>query len=517
MRGSLIAAFAALPLFAAGAPPTLESVFPAGGQQGREIDLTLSGKLEPWPVSLWFSAKGMTFVPDKEKPGTGKLKIDASVPEGPVYLRVHNAEGASAPQLFIVSARTELREEEKDNSTLAGALPLDRSQLPFTLNGTLSTGGELDAYRLSLEKGEILHARVEAYGLRSLVDPALHLHDEAGNRLLLVHDSASNLDPGLSFTAPAKGDYLLSLAGFSHPPAASVAYTGSKNAHYRLSLALKESDLPARLRPSDPGPDSAPPELSAGKAVVGTLREKGKGNRHSVTAKKGEKLLLRVEGRSLGFPIDPVMRLLKPDGAEIRREDDTNKETDPEYLWSVADDGTYTVEVLDRFGRAGDGMRYRLSASAPEPGFSATVDKEGLVLERGKSVDLKVTVTRRHGHTAALDASIEGLPAGIGLAGPAKVAEKGGEVVLKLEAKADAGAFSGPFRVVLTDPTAKGASAKQVATFSFKNDNWRGPYALDGITELWLTLPPKKEEKKEEPKKEEPKKEAAKKDAAEKK
>lgn len=506
MRGPLIAAFAALPLFAAAAPPTLESVFPAGGQQGREIDLTLAGKLEPWPVSLWFSTKGMTFVPDKEKPGTGKLKIDATVPEGPVYLRVHNAEGASTPLLFIVSARTELLEEEKDNSTLAGALPLDRTKLPFTVNGTLSTGGELDSYRIALEKGETLHARVEAYGLRSLVDPALHLHDASGHRLLLAHDGARNLDPGIRFTAPAKGDYLLSLAGFSHPPAASVAYTGSKNAHYRLSLALKEADLPPRLRPSDPGPDSATPDLAAGKPVVATLKEKRKGNRHAVTAKKGDKFLLRVEGRSLGFPIDPVMRLLKPDGAELRREDDTNKETDPEYLWTAAEDGVFTIEVLDRFGRAGGEMRYRLSAVPPEPGFSATVDKDGLILERGKPADLKVTVTRRQGHTAALDVTVEGLPAGIAPEGPAKIAEKGGEVVLKLGAKADAAAFSGPFRVILSDPSAKEGAGKQTAVFSFKNDNWRGPYALDEISELWLTLPPKKEEKKEEPKKEAPKK-----------
>lgn len=508
MRGTLIAAFAALPLFAAGAPPTLESIFPPGGQQGRETELTLSGKFDPWPVALWSSAKGVTFLPDKEKPGTGKLKIDAAVPEGPIYLRVHNAEGASASLLFIVSSRTELREEEKDNSTLAGALPLDRTKFPFTLNGTLSTGGELDAYRIALEKGETLHARVEAYGLRSLVDPALQLYDASGNRLLLAHDGARNLDPALRFTAPAKGDYLLSLVGFSHPPAASVAYTGSKNAHYRLSLALKEEDLPSRLRPSDPGPDTASPELSVGKDIVGTLKEKGKGNRHPVVAKKGEKLLLRVEGRSLGYPIDPVMRLLKPDGAELRREDDTNKETDPEYLWTVAEDGTYAVEVLDRFGRAGNEMRYRLSATPPEPGFSATVDKDLLVLERGKPLDLKITVTRRHGHTAALDVTTEGLPAGISTGSPAKVAEKGGEVVLKFEAKADAPAFSGPFRVVLSDPASKDPGHKQVAAFSFRNDNWRGPYALDEITDLWLTLPPKKEE---------PKKEEAKKDAAEKK
>lgn len=504
MRGLLIAACAVLTLVAEAAPPVLESVFPPGGQQGQVVDLTLFGKFEPWPVSFWCSEKGVTFEPDKAKPGTGKLKIDAKVPEGPVFLRIHNGEGGSAPVLFIVGSRPELREEEKDNSTLAAAQPLDRSKLPFTLNGTLAAGGELDAFLLPLEKGETLHAILEAYGLRSPIDPVLHVHDAKGNRLMLEHDGNVNLDPGLTFTAPEKGEYLISIAGFSHPPATSVSYIGSRNGHYRLSMALKPADLPKRLLPTDPGPDSGAPELAMGKAVVGTLKEKGKANRHPITAKKGEKILLRVEGRGLGYAIDPVLRLLKPDGSEIRREDDSNKETDPEYLWTVAADGAHAVEVLDRFGRAGEGMRYRLSAAAPVPDFIATVDKDAYLIDRGKNVSLKVTVTRRQGHSAKLKVAAEGLPSGVSQGEPVKVPEKGGEVTLKLEAKGDAPAFSGPVRVTVAETGEKGA--KTHAVFSFKNDNWRGPYALDEIDSIWLTVPPKKEEPKKEAKKEEAKK-----------
>ncbi len=508
MRGLLIAACAALPMVLAGAPPTLESVFPSGGQQGQVVDLTLFGKFEPWPVSFWSSEKGITFEPDKAKPGTGKLKIDAKVSEGPVWLRLHNPEGGSAPVLFIVGSRAELREEEKDNSTLGSAQALDRAKLPFTLNGTLAAGGELDSYRIALEKGETLHGVLEAYGLRSPIDPVLHVHDAKGNRLLLAHDGARNLDPALTFAAPAKGEYLISVAGFSHPPAASVSYIGSRNGHYRLSLALKPGDLPKRLLPLDPGADGGSPELVAGKPVVATLKEKGKPNRHAIAAKKGDKLLLRVEGRALGYPIDPVLRLLKPDGGEIRREDDSNKETDPEYLWTVAADGTYPVEVLDRYGRAGAEMRYRLSAAAPVPAFTAALDKNAYQLERGKDVSIKVTVTRTQGHAAELKATVEGLPAGLSAGEPAKVPEKGGEVTLKIESKGDAPGFSGPVRVVVSE-----SGKKQNAVFSFKDDNWRGPYAMDQIDQIWLTHPPKKEEpKKAEPKKEETKKPEAKKE-----
>jgi hypothetical protein len=504
----IVPVLAALGLTVTAAVPTLDSVYPPGGKKGSEIAFTLNGKFDPWPCNLWFSGKGLTFIPDPDpkKPGTGKLTIASDAAPGPVFIRAHNAEGATLPVLFIIGEQTEILEEEKDNSTVSGALPLDRTQLPLVINGTLSAGGELDSKRIALEKGETLFAAVEAYALRSLVDPAIHLHDAAGNRLLLEHDGPDNLDPLLTFTAPEKGDYILSLAGFSHPPAASVAYTGSKSANYRLHLALKREQLPKHLGPADPGPDTAADILAPGKPLVGTLKTAAAPNRYKITAKKGDKLLLKVEGRALGYPVDPVLRLLKVDGSEIRKEDDTGKSSDPEYLWTVAEDGEYAITVGDRFSRGGETMRYRLSATAPVADFTVTLDKNLYALERGKPLEIKATVTRLHGHKDNLAFTIPGLPAGMTLTAPETIPEKGGEVILKLESKADAPAASLSLRVIATEKKAEGDTAKPIqktAVFSFKDDNYRGPYVLDEIADIWITLPPVKEEKKEEKKEEE--------------
>jgi len=498
-----LAATTAIGISIQAAVPTLDSVYPPGGKKGSEINFTLNGKFDPWPCSLWFSGKGLTFTPDKEKAGTGKLTIAPDAAPGPVFIRAHNAEGATLPVIFIVSEQTEILEEEKDNSTVSGAPPLDRTQLPLVLNGTLSAGGELDSKRITLEKGETLYAAVEAYALRSLVDPAIHLHDASGNRLLLEHDGPDNLDPLLTYTAPEKGDYILSLAGFSHPPAASVAYTGSKNANYRLHLALKREQLPKHLGPADPGPETTGDVLAPGKPVISTLKTAATPNRYRITAKKGDKLLLKVEGRALGYAIDPVLRLLKPDGSEIRKEDDTNKTADPEYLWTVAADGEYGITVSDRFSRSGETMRYRLSAAPPVADFTVTLDKNLYTLERGKPLEIKATVTRLHGHKENLTFTLPGLPAGITLTAPETVAEKGGEVILKLEAKADAPPASLSLRVIATEKKAEGDTAKPIAKtaiFSFKDANYRGPYVFDEIPDIWLTLPPVKEEEKEEKK-----------------
>lgn len=494
------------------AVPTLESVYPPGAKNGGEIEFTLRGTFDPWPCSLWFSEKGLTFVPDPKKKGIGKLSIAPDTPPGAVFLRAYNAEGASAPVIFVVGERNEILEEEKDNSKVSAALPLDRNKLPLILNGTLSAGGELDSKRLTLEKGETLFAAVEAYALRSPIDPALHVHDSAGNRLLLEHDGPDNLDPRFAFTAPKKGDYIISLAGFSHPPAASVAYTGSKNANYRLHLALKREQISRHLVPADPGPDTSGDVLVPGKAAVATLKTAGELARYKITAKKGDKYLVKVEGRALGYPIDPVLRILKPDGAVIRTQDDSNAHADPEYIWTVAADGEYGITVSDRFSRADDTMRFRLSATPPVADFTVTLDKDRYVLERGKPLEIKATVSRIRGHKENLVFTMPGLPAGITLTAPETVPEKGGEVVLKLEAKADAPAAALAVRVLASEKGAEGDTKvlKKTAVFSFKDDKYRGPYIVDGIEAIWLTLPPAKEEKKEEKKEAKAKEEAKK-------
>ena len=85
------------------------------------------------------------------------------------------------------------------------------------------------------------------------------------------------------------------------------------------------------------------------------------------------------------------------------------------------------------------------------------------------------------------------------------VVEKDGELAVKVEAKADAPAFSGPFRLVAAevpgegdaDKADKGKPLRRDALSTFVDDKWRGPYAIDEFPQLWLTLPPAKEEKKD--------------------
>lgn len=473
------------------AAPKLDSVYPSGGKQGSTVDLTLSGTFDPWPCDVVFSEKGFSFAPDPEKKGTGKLTIAPDAPLGVVLVRAKNADGVSSPRFFVVGKTVQQLDREEDkNHVLAGA-EIDMAKLPLSLHGTLAANHEIDSFRLSLEKGETIHGALEGYTLRSLIDPVLHVYDDEGNRLHLFHDSPAHLDPRLSFVAPAAGTYFIGVTAFAHPPAASVYFRGDKNANYILHLASSRDQLPVRLFPAKLGPDTKGETATPGQPVIGTV-EPGRPNTFKVAAKKGERWLVRVESRSLGYPLDPVLRIRKPDGGELRLVDDSNKEADAEYLWSVSADGDYSIEVGDRFRDGGPDYRYRLSLVEPEPDFTATLDKSEYLLEREKELEIKVKITRLHGHKADLAISIPGLPKGWTVTPPESIPEKGGDVTIKIAATKDSPAYQKPL-VVQVSEKAEGEEKlgkPKAAVFSFRDDNYRGPYAVMEISDIWLTLPP---------------------------
>lgn len=502
MKRPLFHCLLLLPTWCAAAPAQLDAIWPAGGRKGAEFEITLTGKLDPWPCQLHFSKGGFTFTPDPEKTGSGKLQISSEAEVGPVTVRAVNPDGVSAPRIFVVDELNEFSEKDEDGNTVSQAQVLDSSKLPLVVNGQLPKDKELDSFRLSLQKGETIHAAVEAYTIRSMIDPVLHVYDADGNRLHLEHDGAVHLDPLTEFTAPANGAFVFAVTAFAHPPAASVYFRGGKNAQYRLYLVRDKQQLPGRLLPESIGADTQADALAIGKCASGTLAKPNETDSYSVIAKKDDNFLVKIEAAQLGFPTDPVLRILKPDGSELKLVDDSNKENDPEYLWKVAADGDYRITVTDRFGRGGPAFRYRASIEKPDPSFTATIEKSEYLLEPGKELDIKVKLTRLHGHQGDLTFEMTGLPSQVDFTAPENIPGKDGDVVLKVKAKDDAAPFQKPIAIEIfeLDEEKKKKATSQKAVFSFKDDNYRGPYAVMELPDVWLTIPPKKEPKAEEKK-----------------
>lgn len=501
--GSVFAAvWLAAGLAGMAAPPTLDALMPPGGQAGGEdFQLTAVGKAEPWPVRVWCSNPGVKFEPG-EKAGVFQVSIAPDAEPGPCWVRTHNGEGASEPRIFVVSRLREIIEDSSvanngpGDATPAGALPV-------VVNGRYDRSDDVDAWAVDLKKGQTLRVRLDSYALRAGTDPFLHLYDPDGVRVALASDSARQLDPRLSFPIDCDGIWVVATMAIASPPNANVTFHGAGGAVWRMLLSTDEipveqsgvSDGQASSdRDTLPGADADPGVAPI--AGFGTLETAGESDRLRFSAKAGQSLLVKVDAVDFGFPTDPVLVVEKDDGGVIREVDDGKPDRDAEYLFKAPSEGVYAVRVTDRYRRGGERMRYHLSVAEPVGDFSAAADKHSYVGKAGGTVVVKVTVTRLHGQANPLELTLEGAPAGV-TAKPVALDAKATSGELKVEIASDAATFSGPITVRVRESEAGEGSkpGSREAGFSFQDSNARGPYLIDQISELWLTVSPTAEKK----------------------
>src|SRR5947207_89916 len=99
---------ALVPTHAAG--PKLNHVFPSGGSRGQNVELSVSGSFQHWPVRVWVDEPGVVFDSGSER---GKLMahIAPDALPGVRLIRIYDDEGASLPRPFIVGTLAETLEK----------------------------------------------------------------------------------------------------------------------------------------------------------------------------------------------------------------------------------------------------------------------------------------------------------------------------------------------------------------------------------------------------------------------
>ena len=507
----------ALAASASAAAPTVEYLYPSGGQQGTTVTVTAGGKFDAWPVQFWADHPGITAEISKEK-GKLSVKIDKTVAPAPHLVRLYDAQGPSTPHVFFVGARPEAMEAEP-NDEVSKAQPIET--VPVTLNGRLEKPGDVDSFAVKLEPGQCLWAAAKSRRLGSPMDPLLHLYDAAGNQLAFTHDGLG-LDPLLVHRAQKPGTYVVRLAAFKFPPAAEVRLAGEARDVYRLTLSTEPlaryaipaaakrgetsrpklfgwngEELPAGavtdwldLAVSD-APEHVEAEtaslFSAPCAVTGRLARPGEEDAFRFGARKGDRIVIELAAAAVASPMDPVLRVEDESGKELAANDDLGGQAGNARLeFAAPADGMYRAVVSDRFGNGGHEYVYRLSLSPPAPRVVATADADEYRVATGKTAAVKLKVERHNGHAAGLVAVATGLPGGVS-ATSAEVPEKGGDVTLTLTAAADAKPAAGPFRVMLlgTDPAHPLA---HVASANLRKE--AGQELIPRTEALWLTVTP---------------------------
>ena len=225
--------------------PTLTGVFPHGGQQGRSVEVTITGTNLGKATAVWFSGSGIT-AEIKEKTGqaavlfngtgvSGRVPTDAQLvaalmissdtPLGIQQIRVVTPYGVSNAGSFVVGNLREIIEAETEEA--ARTMETDWIALPVTVNGTIASIDDEDSFNFEVKKDTQLICKVTAQRIGSLLDSYLVLRDAKGTK---VADSGlgDGLDSVLDYTVLETGKYTLHIR--------DIRYKGGEGYGYRLSI-----------------------------------------------------------------------------------------------------------------------------------------------------------------------------------------------------------------------------------------------------------------------------------------
>jgi len=447
--------------------------------------------------TVWFEGSVLPLpesqrAEDYPKDSKGKLEIAADAPLGIRKWRVSTSQGAAAAMMFVVGDLPEIVEQE----TAGEPKPVTVS-LPVTVNGRIFPREDVDSWSCVLKAGQTLTAAVDADRIGSSLDARLEVIDPQGRRIAEGDDSRGS-DPTVRFTAPADGEYQVRIF--------DVRFDGGQAFVYRLTLTAGpyvdrvfplggrrgtktkfevagsglgagsfEIDLPKdgathlhqlaigadRTNPFELALDDQPEFVHAGDdkpmaftvpAILnGRIAKPGATDAWALTLKKGESVDLALDAGRLGSRLDPVLSVLDGAGKPAGNADAPGSGADRTLTFKAPVDGTYTVQVRDRFrSRGGVDFAYRLSVRTGEgPSIRLRPALELVNLSRGGEAKLKMAVERAGGVVEPIALSFEGLPAGVTVE-PKTVNAKAAQVELKFKSAADAKIASLDVRVIGT-------------------------------------------------------------------
>jgi hypothetical protein len=524
------------------APPAVKSLFPMGAALGTTTEITSGGKLNQPGTTVWCSEGSLKFeIP--EKGDTFKVTVPDEASPGLHWVRFSNAEGATSLVPFVVGTLPELNETEPNNE-IAKAQKIEKSSVA---NGKLAAAGDVDVFAVPVKKGQTLVASIDSnWRLAAPVDMVMQVLDPNGN-VVEQNDDDHGFDPLIAVTPPEDGTWFVRVFGFPAKPNSTIRFAGGADYRYRLTLTtgpyanhavpsaitedgsavglagwnltepltksvavssligdafgLREiaNTVPVSkltgpvLVETEPSDRAKPGEITAGSVVCGVIGEPRDEDVFHFTAKKGERLNFRVESRSLGHPLDPVVTVIDAEGKLVIESDDSARNVFDSLVKFVAKaDGEYRVCIRDLFENGGWRFAYRLHCEVPSPSVALAVKADFFNVKQGESLEIPVTVTRNEKFAEEVSVTVEGLPEGVTVAAVKSESKGDSSKAVKLTLKAESKTgFNGPIRIVGSyGEKLQVEATAPLATFKTKT------------TSLWLTIVPKKDEaKKEEPKK----------------
>jgi hypothetical protein len=524
MKNYILATFVLGAALAASAvSPNFTTVTPAGGQRGKELEVTLRGERLTDTQEIFLYDKGIEVLKLEEaKDNTVKAKIRIS-PDcrmGEHVLRIRTASGISPMRIFFVGPLPSVEEVESSKDPRAAQIvPLNNTVL-----GTLSSE-DTDFFEVEAKKGERLSVEVEGTRLgRTMLDAYLAIRDSSGKLIAENDDNALLLqDPFLSILAPEDGKYIIELrdssySGNNHsyrlhvgtfPRPAGIYPPGGKAGETFLAKLIgdaagdfnQEVHLPNQpntrygvipekngLAPSPnwvrvtafPNVLEAEPNNEQAKATVapmevplavnGIINGNGDSDWFKFKAKKGQSLEFTLYARRLGLPVDSVIQVFDTAGKSLGQNDDAGN-SDSYLRLSMPADGEYFVKVTDHLNRGGATYAYRVeiaearqtvTLNIPDTARYDNETRKSIVVPKGNRFAVLMNASRNN-YSGDLALDFPGLPKGVTFSADTLISGQN-SLPIVFEAAADA-----TVQGTLLEPIAKAADGKVQLDSSFRH------------------------------------------------
>lgn len=184
-------------------PPQLIRLSPASAQRGQTVRITFEGKYLEKASEVIASHPGVRGKLVAEANSRNCVQADVTFPEdtpaGTVKFAVKTPEGQSAELPFILDLFPALAEVEPNDSPRTA----QKITLPVTVVGTISQAGSVDYYRFDADAGQEVGVQIVTAAVGSKFDPLLQLIDDTGG---VVAESTNGL---LGYRCDRAGTYAL--------------------------------------------------------------------------------------------------------------------------------------------------------------------------------------------------------------------------------------------------------------------------------------------------------------------
>jgi hypothetical protein len=469
------------------AEPAVSYVEPASVCRGQRGKLTFVGERVDRPLGLWTSLpveklKVVTAVSSDPAKCELEVEVAADCPLGIYGLRLATEDGLSNLQLFVV-----------DDIAVRPELAQPHKEFPVAVAKAFRPA-EVDRYAIEVQAKQKLSFDVIASRLGTDADPLIEIFDANGRRV-----AERDNDPGIFFDCCFEHEF--EQAGVYTVQVRDARHLGAPHWQYVLRMGtfpVVRVALPSAVKPGETAalkfpelngesvnlglPAEQPPggfyyalrrandnasnwvpvlaatngntvevepndnleqaTLAATAPIFlhGNLAQPGDKDFFALDLKKGDRLFVRAETKSLNSAADVELIVVDPTGREIQRVDDAmlpGGALDEASLTFGADkDGKFSVVVREATGGSGAELSYRLEVQPAGPRIQVVAEHSAFTIPQNGYQSLPLTVTRTD-YNGPIELALVGAPAEVKLE-PAAIPEGANSVICKLSASGSA-------------------------------------------------------------------------------